>query len=99
MSLGNWGDMLFGCWHRRRTMPISPRVGPGGRKRPAPFDTYVVCLDCGKEFPYDWKTMRALTPAEIKRSTATLAAQQRPVSQAEPVGGHAFASSGTNLGH
>jgi hypothetical protein len=24
--------------------------------------TYVVCLDCGTEFAYDWKKMRVLSP-------------------------------------
>jgi hypothetical protein len=31
--------------------------------------TYVVCLDCGTEFAYDWKKMRILSPNE-KRSFA-----------------------------
>ncbi len=26
--------------------------------------TYVVCLDCGKEFPYDWQEMRVVTHAK-----------------------------------
>jgi hypothetical protein len=28
--------------------------------------TYVVCLDCGAEFAYDWKKMRVLSPSETK---------------------------------
>ncbi len=95
MSRETWGDMLFGCWHRRKTMPISPRLGPDRRKRPAPFETYVVCLDCGKEFPYDWKAMRPLTTAEIRRFEATVDRQQRDPA-AESVGEHAFASRGTH---
>ncbi len=37
----------------------------GGRRSEAATQTgtYVVCLDCGKEFAYDWKTMRMLSPA------------------------------------
>jgi hypothetical protein len=43
-----------------------------GAKRRSPAasltGTYVVCLDCGKEFPYDWKAMKLIrnreTPAE-----------------------------------
>jgi hypothetical protein len=35
-----------------------------GAKRRTPAasltGTYVVCLDCGKEFPYDWKAMRVV---------------------------------------
>jgi hypothetical protein len=26
--------------------------------------TYVVCLDCGREFPYDWREMRILAENE-----------------------------------
>ena len=24
--------------------------------------TYVVCLDCGKEFAYDWQSMKVVSP-------------------------------------
>jgi hypothetical protein len=48
---------LFGCSHQRTTFPLTP-----GRRTPAPgaarLGTYVVCLDCGKEFAYDWESMR-----------------------------------------
>jgi hypothetical protein len=45
-------EMFFGCSHKRTTFPITPgrAVARGG--------TYVACLDCGKEFAYDWKTMQ-----------------------------------------
>ena len=50
-------DMLFGCSHRRTTFPLTPE-----RKASAPgaarSGTYVVCLDCGKEFAYNWDKMR-----------------------------------------
>jgi hypothetical protein len=26
--------------------------------------TYIVCLDCGKEFPYDWQKMKVVAPAK-----------------------------------
>lgn len=42
-------DGLFACPHRHMTMPITTRRG---------HDPYVVCLDCGKAFNYDWKEMR-----------------------------------------
>jgi hypothetical protein len=51
-------DVFFGCWHRRYSFPITVR---GGLQRPAAAavtGTYVVCLDCGREFPYDWNTMK-----------------------------------------
>jgi len=45
---------LFGCSHSRLTRPITPVSKPGA---PA-GETYVVCLDCGKQFAYDWNHMR-----------------------------------------
>lgn len=40
---------LFGCGHNNTTVPIFDK---------ARRVTYVVCLDCGAEFSYDWKRMR-----------------------------------------
>jgi len=55
-------DAVFGCWHSHYSFPITIR--PGSRRSHAASltGTYVVCLDCAKEFPYDWKTMKVLTP-------------------------------------
>jgi hypothetical protein len=53
-------EVLFGCGHQTTTFPLTPR-----RKR----DTYVVCLDCGKEFSYDWKAMRIGEPVAAPRAT------------------------------
>jgi hypothetical protein len=51
-------DMMFGCSHKRCSFPITVR----GKQRRTPAasltGTYVVCLDCGQEFAYDWKEMR-----------------------------------------
>lgn len=52
-------NTLFGCSHQRTTFPLTPgRKGvyqaPGATRN----GTYVVCLDCGKEFAYDWNSMR-----------------------------------------
>jgi len=54
-------NALFGCWHRNYSFPITAKRG---RRSPAASltGTYVVCLDCGKEFPYDWREMRVLSP-------------------------------------
>jgi hypothetical protein len=51
-------DAMFGCWHSRYSFPITVR--PGLRRGRAAFrtGTYVVCLDCGKEMPYDWHAMK-----------------------------------------
>ena len=57
---------LFGCWHNRYSFPITVKKG---QRSVAAFatGTYVVCLDCGKELPYDWKEMRIVSP-EVKGS-------------------------------
>jgi len=39
--------------------------------------TYVVCLECGREFPYDWEEMKVITsPAERRDYVASLATKQ-----------------------
>jgi hypothetical protein len=41
-------EWLFGCAHGRTTFPMTlPASG-----------TYIVCLECGRHFAYDWTTMR-----------------------------------------
>ncbi len=51
-------DLVFGCSHQRCSFPITVR----GKLRRSPAasvtGTYVVCLDCGREFPYDWNEMK-----------------------------------------
>ncbi len=53
-------DKIFGCSHKRCSFPITVR----GKLRRSPAasitGTYVVCLDCGQEFPYDWNTMKLI---------------------------------------
>ena len=46
---------LFGCAHKRTTFPLTPGRAAAGHVRNS---TYVACLDCGKEFAYDWQTMQ-----------------------------------------
>jgi hypothetical protein len=46
--------LLFRCSHKRLTLPMTP-VGKTGVPTGKP---YVVCLDCGSQFAYDWKEMR-----------------------------------------
>jgi hypothetical protein len=49
---------LFGCTHHRCTFPMTARKAAGKiAGKPSP-KTYVVCLDCGKEFAYDWQRMK-----------------------------------------
>ncbi len=53
-------ELFFGCWHKRYSFPITAKAGQR-RGAAALTGTYVVCLDCGKEFPYDWREMRVIT--------------------------------------
>lgn len=47
-------NVLFRCPHRHTTFPLTP----AGKDRNHSGETYVVCLDCGKQFTYDWEQMR-----------------------------------------
>jgi hypothetical protein len=51
-------NLVFRCAHRRLTRPVTPV-----KKGDAPHSgTYVVCLECGKQFAYDTKQMRLGKP-------------------------------------
>jgi hypothetical protein len=47
-------NLLFRCAHRHLTRPFTPLGEEGVPRR----ETYVVCLDCTKQFAYDLKEMR-----------------------------------------
>ena len=51
-------DALFGCWHRNTTFPLTSKREHRHSEAASQTGTYVVCLDCGKEFAYDWQEMR-----------------------------------------
>jgi hypothetical protein len=75
--LNNLFNVLMGCSHRRTTFPITPARKAGFSAIPGQrHSTYVVCLDCGKEFGYNWSEMRIGDPvaaplrAEAAFSTA-----------------------------
>jgi DNA-directed RNA polymerase subunit RPC12/RpoP len=53
-------NLLFRCSHRRLTRPVTP-VSKAGVPQ---GQTYVVCLDCGKQFAYDFLKMRIGRPLE-----------------------------------
>lgn len=69
-------NSIFGCSHRRTTFPLTPaRKGlahsaPGAARN----GTYVVCLDCGKEFAYDWSEMRLGEPVSPRVPAAQVQA-------------------------
>ncbi len=68
-------DAVFGCWHQRYSFPMTVRSGPaGGAQRKA---TYVVCLDCGKQLPYDWQAMKVVAAtADTARAVGRLAPKE-----------------------
>jgi len=47
-------NLLFRCPHRRLTRPLAPVTRAGQPHS----QSYVVCLDCGKQFEYDLNEMR-----------------------------------------
>jgi len=57
----NLVDALFGCWHKNCSFPITTRRGQRRSAAATVTGTYVVCLDCGKEFPYDWREMKVVS--------------------------------------
>lgn len=70
-------DTFFGCWHSRYSFPITVR-GKARRSQAASLTgTYVVCLDCGKELPYDWKEMKVISsPSEQRHYLRSLATKE-----------------------
>ncbi len=60
----DWILMLgFGCWHEKYTFPITPKRGHGIRAARL-TGMYVACLNCGREFAYDWQEMRVISDGE-----------------------------------
>jgi hypothetical protein len=62
--VGKFLNALFGCWHSRYSFPITARPGARRSRAAAVTGTYVVCLDCGKEFAYDWQEMKIVEPGQ-----------------------------------
>ena len=50
-------DAVFGCRHSRYSFPMTIRAGSRRTPTATRTGTYVVCLDCGREFNYDWQEM------------------------------------------
>ena len=60
-------EIFFGCSHGNLTRPFTLRS-----------ESYKVCLDCGKQFPYCVEKMRLLHAWEIAKQSA-------PVTELAPV--------------
>jgi hypothetical protein len=75
--VGRFFDALFGCWHSHYSFPITVRSGSRRSQAASLTGTYVVCLDCGKEFPYDWKEMKVIgTRSEQRHYLRSLATKE-----------------------
>jgi len=53
-------NLIFRCAHRRLTRPLAPLTKAGQPHS----HSYVVCLDCGKQFEYDLTEMRIGKPID-----------------------------------
>ena len=69
-------DALFGCWHSHYSFPISVRSGARRGKAASLTGTYVVCLDCGKEFAYDWQEMKVVDDRDQAAAIHSLATKE-----------------------
>ena len=61
-------NLIFRCSHPRLTRPVTPVAKDGN----ANGGTYVVCLDCGKQFSYDLKKMSVGKPLPSSAETGVL---------------------------
>ena len=75
--ISNLVDIFFGCWHKNYSFPITTKKGQRRSGAAALTGPYVVCLDCGKEFPYDWQEMKVLDGEPRKESAIAAAAESK----------------------
>ena len=69
-------DMMFGCSHKRLSFPITVRGARRRSEAASVTGTYVVCLECGHEFPYDWNEMKVIRTSSPV-TTGVVAASRR----------------------
>ncbi len=78
----NWLlNIVWRCGHLRTSFPMTPKVKTGQPRQ----STYIVCLDCGKEFNYNWDLMKvgdAISPKENRRINGNENQTERSVSTA-----------------
>lgn len=68
-------DAVFGCRHARYSFPITVRPGSRRALSSQRTGTYVACLDCGKEFKYDWQEMR-IVGTEVRETSSVLVTKE-----------------------
>jgi len=72
-------ESVFGCRHGHYSFPITVRHSSIKTEVPAAAltGTYVACLDCGRELPYDWRQMKVVEfPREYTADVAVLATKE-----------------------
>ena len=67
VMIGKLLDALFGCRHPRYSFPVTVRHSKRRPQAAMLTGTYVVCLECGREFAYDWQEMQVITSPERHR--------------------------------
>ena len=67
-------NLLFRCAHRRLTRPVTPVARRGADHG----ETYVVCLDCGKQLLYDLDKMRVGKPLDTSHDSGVLHPEMPP---------------------
>jgi hypothetical protein len=67
-------NLLFRCPHHRLTRPMAP-ISKAGTPH---SQSYVVCLDCGKQFEYDVERMHIGKPIEHSHEHAVVPAPPAP---------------------
>ena len=70
-------EMVFGCSHRRCSFPISAKSTQRRSEAASVTGTYVVCLECGKEFAYDWEAMKIVRNTPQRGDAAVAAVPNR----------------------
>jgi hypothetical protein len=68
-------DVMFGCRHSRYSFPITIRAGSRRNPTAKRSGTYVACLDCGKEFRYDWLEMK-IVGSQVREAAHSLVTKE-----------------------
>ena len=59
-------NLLVFCSHKQTSFPQKAIRDIYGRPLAGrPAEAHVVCLECGKEFPYNWERMRIEPPTSL----------------------------------
>jgi len=69
-------DAVFGCRHSEYSFPMTIRGARRNSAAAATTGTYVVCIECGKEMPYDWQSMKVVSAGDRSSHVAHLATKE-----------------------